>query len=112
MTKPTDLGLWATNSLVENIGDNSFVNKVKPSQGFIDDGVKALEPWSRAFLNYQFNLAGLWHEWLDQSLYPVGSQQMLADGIDPAVIYGMGTWSLFHTDTLNGTNVNYWERTA
>lgn len=121
-TKPTNLGLWAENEVTETIEDTTFVNKVAPPQGYIDQGVLALEPWSRAFLNFQLNVAGKWHEWLDQALYPIGFVYITSDATDPNTVLGIGTWNNYYTDigspadgTKAGTstgNLYYWERTA
>ena len=79
---------------------------IKPT----DIGVLALEPWSRPFLNYQLNIAGLWHAWINSALYPVKSIYHETAGADPAVTLGVGVWIQIHSEVLGATTTYYWER--
>lgn len=112
MLKPTDTGDWALNLVTETKGENTYVNKIKPSQGFVESGVLALEPWSRPFLNFQLYVASEWHRWIDSALYPIGNVYTETQNVNPNSTLGMGTWNNIGSQTIGTTTVYYWERTA
>lgn len=111
-TKPTSTAEWALNEIIETIGPNNFVNRVEPPQGIKDDGVLAIEPWSRPFLNYQLYIASQWFQYLDEAFYPIGSTYQETLNVNPSSTLGLGTWITAGNVVTGVTTIYFWERTA
>ncbi len=120
VAKPTETLGWATNTVQEPViinGSPVFVtNKVEPTQELKDSGVRAREPWARAYLNWLFNFFTRWIQNLDSRTSLLGRVEVTTDAARTVAMYATefgGTWTALGSSTVGtSTTAYFFERTA
>lgn len=117
--KPIETIGWATSQVDEAVnidGSNILVtNKVEPTQELKDSGVLAREKWARPYMNWLFDFLMRWVDNLDTRTAYIGKVEITTDSGRTVTDYQNefgGTWVQLSNDTIGGSTVYVFERTA
>lgn len=117
--QPTVYPEWATNSIQQLIDINGdtvpevLENKIEPTAEWKLSGQLFQQNLPYPYFNYQFNLLNEWVTHLDER-YSIGDIHITTstETVAQISIRLGGTWADLGTDTIAGTSVNVYEKTA
>jgi hypothetical protein len=118
VSQPSNFPDWATEDIQE-VKDNSngipttYENKLEPTEEIKDSGFLYRQNALRGYINWNFNLLGLWIRYLNDR-HVIGDIHPTTTGETPAEISERlgGSWVSIGTQSIGGDTVEYFKKTA